>query len=73
MQFIALIREEIAFQFIQMKLAQTICPNRQKKKKKQTNSTPQKSQNSLVNTDSKFLKNILAKQIQQEFKRMIIS
>lgn len=69
MQFIALIREEIAFQFIQMKLAQTICPNRQRK----TNSTPQESQNSLVNTDSKFLKNILAKQIQQEFKRMIIS
>ena len=69
MQFIALIREEIVFQFIQMKLAQTICPNRQRK----TNSTPQKSQNSLVNTDSKSLKKILAKQIQQEFKRMLIS
>ena len=52
-----------------MKLAQTICPNRQRK----TNSTPQKSQNSLVNTDSKSLKKILAKQIQQEFKRMLIS
>ena len=69
MQFIALIREEIVFQFIQMKLAQTICPNRQRK----TNSTPQKSQNSLVNTNSKSLKKILAKQIQQEFKRMLIS
>lgn len=69
MQFIALIREEIAFQFIQMKLAQTTCPNRQR----ETNSTPQKSKNSLVNTDSKSLKNILAKQIQQEFKRMLIN